>query len=170
MSISAIVGDCTIGHPFRGAGRDKARWGVKVNKKLETISAAKDRMYFEYHRDAGFLFLPLAATTFGQLEPHSIRLIWFLTDLSCKLYYLEKGLDHEDDEGMLNEGYLRYRTRVFLRHKCRIAMTVARGAARRAMLWGVGSKGKKKGGRVGLLRQSVEFLGEEGLPLGINNN
>ena len=168
-NVTAVVGDCTISHPFGGAGRDESQWGVKVNRKLETMSTAKDRMYFEYHRNQGFLFLPLAATTFSQLEPHSIRLLWFLTDLSCKLYYLEKGMDHDDDDGGLNDGYLRFRTRVFLRHKCRIAMAVARGAARRAMLWGAGSKGKKKGGRAGATKQPAEFLGEEDMPAGCQN-
>ena len=96
--------------------------------------------------------------------------MWFLTDLACKLYYLEKGMDHDDDEGLLNQAFLRYRSRFFLRYKCRIAMAVARGAARRAMLWGAGSKGKKKGGRKQLHRMPHEFLGEEPMPIGCNGN
>ena len=78
-------------------------------------------------------------------------------------------MDHDNDDGGLNDRYLRYRTRVFLRHKCRIAMAVARGAARRAMLWGAGSKGKKKGGRAGATKQPAEFLGEEDMPVGCQN-
>ena len=139
-------------------------------KKLDTMSKAKDKMYFEYHRVDSFLFVPLAATTFGELEPHSICLMWFLTDLACKLYYLEKGMDHEDDEGLLNQAFLRYRSRFFLRYKCRIAMAVARGAARRAMLWGAGSKGKKKGGRKQAPRMPDRFLGEESRNIECNGN
>ena len=96
--------------------------------------------------------------------------MWFLTDLACKLYYLEKGMDHEDDEGLLNQAFLCYLSRFFLRYKCRITMAVARGAARRAMLWGAGSKGKKKGGRKQPPRMPHEFLGEEPMPIGCNGN
>ena len=60
-NVTAIIGDCTIGHPFKGAGRDESEWGKRVPNKLDTMSKAKDKMYFEYHRDQGFLFVPLAA-------------------------------------------------------------------------------------------------------------
>ena len=33
-------------------------------------------------------------------------------------------------------GYLRHRSRCFLRHKSRVAMAVSRAGARRAMVWG----------------------------------
>ena len=74
-NVIAIICYCTIGHPFMGAGRDEAQWGKKVPKKLETMSSAKDKMYFEFHRDQGSLFLPLAVMTFGEMELHLMHLL-----------------------------------------------------------------------------------------------
>jgi len=161
--VMAVIGDCTITHPFRGAGRDEDRWGERVPKRLEEVSNAKDKMYFEYHRSKGFLFLPLAATTFGLLDPHSIRMIWFLTDCASKNYFIERGMEYVDDDGMLEATYLRHRDRFFLRYKSRVALAVARGSARRAML-----RGATRGKRHTRLARPVRELQDhhEGLPLG----
>ena len=102
------------------------------------------------------------------MEQHLICLLWFLTDIACKLYYLETDMDQEEDKGRLNEGFLQYSSRFFLRYKSRISMAIARGAARRAMLWGVGSKGKRRGGK-SAPRMPHEVLREEHIPMGIHN-
>ena len=131
----AMVGDVTIAHPFKGASRDPAEWGERVANKLRDTSAAKDATYYAYHTAQGYLFVPFAATTFGQLDPHSLRLLWYLTDCAARKYYERMGFQVVGDKGP-TPGYLRHRARVFLRHKSRVAMAVSRAGARRAMVWG----------------------------------
>mmetsp|Transcript_29664 Transcript_29664/g.60924 ORF Transcript_29664/g.60924 Transcript_29664/m.60924 type:complete len:698 (+) Transcript_29664:441-2534(+) len=158
----AIVGDVTITHPFTGAGRDDSLWGDQVGGRLEKVSEAKDKLYFGFHRDMGYTFLPLAATTYGKLDPHSIRLIWFMTDCACSAYFERKGFEKMSRDGSMTEEYMRLRARFFARYRSRISMSVARGAARRAMLWGV-KRGRAKIRVAAPIRVNQDFC--EHLPL-----
>ena len=167
LDVRAIVGDVTITHPFLGNGLDSAAWGEQVGGRLDKVSAAKDKLYYKFHVEQGYIFLPLAATTYGQLDPHSIRMIWFLCDCACRAYYERSGWEMTNSDGSLSQAFMRLRSRFQARYRARISMAVARGAARRGMIQGA-RKGRTRI-RVANPIAANQNYGEH-LPLSVTDN
>ncbi len=130
--VNGVVGDVTSTPPFIGKGK-KQRWGQYLPRALGDRVNTKNGKYFTDHRRQDFLFLPLVASTYAQVNADSAILCHILGHKAAEEYYNLRGWTTSTAKGLV-PGFLRYRSRLVLRYKARIARSVCFAAGARGLI------------------------------------
>ena len=126
------MGDVSITHPFTGKGR-KQTWGQFRPGALAERHAEKTCKYYADHRREGYLFVPLVATTFGQVTADSVILCHILGHSTATEFFLARWWATVSDNGY-SKGFLQCRSRFTTRYKTRIGHSVCAAAGARGLI------------------------------------
>jgi hypothetical protein len=131
-NLAGIVGDVTLTHPFQGSGKREA-WGSYIKDRLTGVVARKNNTYRAWHAQQGYLFVALAATTYGRLCDDSIRLLFFFSHHAATNLFADRALPCSCN-GTYTPEFLQTRARLMTRYTSRIVLAVCRASARRGLL------------------------------------
>ena len=118
------MGDVTLTYPYTGVGEPQPR-------NLRDRARAKVTKHAGYLRAQSCGFIPLAATTRGQLEPEFLRYLWICAHLLMLWYFQTRAWVATEASP---EWQAKVRARLYHRYRAQITVAVLKTSAERGSL------------------------------------